>query len=212
MQTHVAILSALIDDLFDLTRAQAGEISLARSPVEIGELVGETVTAMLCTAEQREVTLRAEPATGHADGTRLTARADPEKIQRVLLNLLENAIRHSPPGGEVIVSTSSTETKVEVEVADDGVGIHPKDREHVFEAFYRGAEHTARSDHGTGLGLAIARAIINAHHGEIWLAPAQHGTRVCFTLPALAGLAEPTSLKPTPIGELGTHEEHSSKR
>jgi signal transduction histidine kinase len=212
MQTHVSILSALIDDLFDLTRAQAEEISLARSPVEIGELVSETVTAMLCAAEQRGVTLHAEPPTGHAPGTRLTTRADPEQIQRVLLNLLENAIRHTPPGGDVTVSTTSTETKIEVEVADEGIGIAREDREHVFEAFYRGGEHAARSDNGAGLGLAIARAIINAHHGEIWLAPAQQGTRVCFTLPALAQLAAPTSSQPIPIGELDPHEEHSSKR
>ncbi len=188
MQTHVAVLSALIEDLFDLQRAQTGELRLATGPVEIGELVSETVAAMLAAAEERDVTLSAEPLSGHATGTSLTARADPEQIRRVLLNLLENAINHTPPGGEVIVRTTRTDTKVEVEVADEGVGIARADREHVFEAFYRGGEHASRSDDGTGLGLAIARAIVNAHDGEIWLAPAPHGTRVCFALAALASL------------------------
>jgi signal transduction histidine kinase len=212
MQTHVALLSALIEDLFDLQRAQTGEITLQRSPVEIGELVSETVAAMHAAAAQREVTLHAEPPTGHGPGTRLAARADPEQIRRVLLNLLDNAINHTPPGGEVMVRTTHTDTKVEVQVADEGIGIAREDREHVFEAFYRGGEHTSRSDNGTGLGLAIAHAIINAHHGEIWLAPAHTGTRVCFTLPALAQLAEPTAPQPVPVGKLGADEEHSSER
>jgi signal transduction histidine kinase len=185
MQTHVAVLSALIDDLFDLQRAQAGKITLATGPVEIGELVSETVAAMHAVAREREVTLRAEPPTGHAPGTRLAASADPEQIRRVLLNLLENAIRHTPPASNVIARTTRRAAKIEVEIADEGTGIDPDEREHVFEAFYRGGEHASRSGDGAGLGLAIARAIIDAHDGEIWLAPTHHGTRVCFTLPTI---------------------------
>ncbi len=193
MQTHVAILSALIDDLFELSRVQAGEINLKTEPVEIGELASETVAAMLATGEERGVTLGAEPGAGHAPGVTLTARADPDQIRRVLLNLLDNAIRHTPRGGEVRVHTRRVGAKVELEVADNGSGIHAQDSEHVFEAFYRGGEHTSRSDDGTGLGLAIARAIVNTHGGEIWLAPAQSGTRVCFTLPALPAHLPPAS-------------------
>jgi signal transduction histidine kinase len=221
IQTHVAILSALIDDLFELTRAQSGEIKPSTEAVEIGELVSETVTAMLATGEEHGVTLHVQPRAGHAPGVTLTARADADQIRRVLLNLLDNSLHHTPPGGEVVVHTSLRGSKVQVEVADDGTGIPAADREHVFEAFFRGAEHTSRSDHGTGLGLAIARAIVNAHRGEIWLAPAQRGTRVCFSLPALAEQSPQTPTAPrsanpvaptaiaSTVGEVGRGEERS---
>jgi len=196
MQTHVALLSALIDDLFELTRAQDANTKLRTEPVEIGELVSETVTAMLVAGEEHGVTLHAEPSAGRAPGLTLAARADPDQIRRVLLNILENAIRHTPRGGDVAVSSTLRGSMVEVEVADNGTGIVPEDREHVFEAFFRGAEHTSRTDGGTGLGLAIAQAIIHAHSGEIWLAPAKRGTRVCFSLPALPQQLQPTSNMP----------------
>jgi signal transduction histidine kinase len=184
MHTHVAVLSALIDDLFELSRAEAGEIALAPQPVEIGELVSETVTAMRTAGDERGVTLQSDPPAGRAPGTALVANVDPAKIRRVMLNLLENAIRHTPPGGNVIARSRRRGEKLEVEVADEGTGVAAEDREHLFEPFYRGGEHAARSGDGSGLGLAIARAVVNAHGGEIWLAPSPHGARVCFTLPA----------------------------
>lgn len=206
IQTHVGMLSTLIDDLFDLTRAQAGDITLSAGPVEIGELVSEAVSAMRTTGEERGVVLGAEPPTGHASDSGFAARADPEKIQRVLLNLLDNAIRHTPPGGNVIARTARRDAKIQVEVADEGTGIASEDREHVFEAFYRGGEHAARSGGGSGLGLAIAREIVNAHGGEIWLAPAQQGARVCFSLPAVADhSAAPSDLPTAQVGAAHSH-------
>jgi signal transduction histidine kinase len=184
MHTHVAVLSALVDDLFDLSRAEAGEIVLAPQPVEIGELVSETVAAMRTAGEERGVELQSDPPAGRAPGAALVANVDPERIRRVVLNLLENAIRHTPPGGSVIARSSRRGERLEVEVADEGTGVPAEDREHLFEPFYRGGEHAARSGDGSGLGLAIARAVVNAHGGEIWLAPSQRGARVCFTLPA----------------------------
>ena len=123
----------------------------------------------------------------------------------MLLNLLDNAIRHTPPRGNVIACARRRADKVEVEVVDDGSGIAAGEREHVFEAFFRGGQHAARSDNGTGLGLAIARAIVNAHGGEIWLAPTHRGTRVCFSLPAVAEhIAAPSDL-PTAVAEPHLH-------
>jgi signal transduction histidine kinase len=205
MHTHVAVLSALVDDLFDLSRFEAGEIVLTPQPVEIGELVSETVTAMRTASEEHGVRLESDPPAGRAPGAALVANVDPEKIRRVVLNLLENAIRHTPPGGNVTARSRRRGEKLEVEVADEGTGVAAEDREHLFEPFYRGGEHAARSGDGSGLGLAISRAVVNAHGGEIWLAPSPRGARVCFTLPALseervtvnhmspATLAEPSS-------------------
>jgi signal transduction histidine kinase len=184
MQTHVATLSALVEELFHYSRLQAGEIQLNVGRVELGELAFETAASMRTAAEERGVTVRAEPAAGRAPGEDLAARGDVEQIRRVLLNLLENAISHTPSGGSTVVRVTAAEDMVEAEVADEGTGIAAGDREHVFEAFFRGGEDAARSRDGAGLGLAIARAIVHAHGGDIWLAQADHGTRVCFSLPA----------------------------
>ncbi len=133
------------------------------------------------------------------------ADANPDKLQRVLLNLLQNAIHHTPPDGSVAVRAAAVNGTVEVEVADTGAGIAAEDRPHVFEPFYRGGGDVARTRPGGGLGLAISRAIVEAHGGRIWLAEgpsngmpeavagtpeaaggtpeAAGGTRIRFTLP-----------------------------
>jgi signal transduction histidine kinase len=177
IRTHVAVLSDLIDDLFELSRIEAGDISWSLRQVELGELIGETVAAMRAPAEQRGVRLAAElPPPG------VRAEADAEKVQRVLFNLIQNAIRHTPADGSVTVRARPHGGEVEVEVADDGEGIPPGDGERVFEAFYRG--DASRGEDGAGLGLAISRAIVEAHGGRIWLEDGMPGTRVRFTLPA----------------------------
>ncbi len=177
IRTHVAVLSDLIDDLFELSRIEAGEIAWSLRSVELDELIGETVAAMRAPAEERGVRLAAELPPGH-----VVAAADAEKVQRVLFNLIQNAIRHTPADGSVTVRARPHGGNVEVEVSDDGEGIPPEDGERVFEAFYRG--DASRGEDGAGLGLAISRAIVEAHGGRIWLEDAMPGTRVKFTLPA----------------------------
>ncbi len=187
MRTHVAALSVLIDDLFELSRLEAGEISWSMHQLELGELVSETVAALRAQAEERGVEVAAElPA-----DMPLAARANAEKVQRVLFNLIVNAIRHTPADGSVVVRARpaiGADGGVEIEVVDDGDGVAAEERERVFEPFYRGGEDgAARSSDGAGLGLAISRAIVEAHGGRIWLEPViPHGTRVRFTLPAAA--------------------------
>ncbi len=109
---------------------------------------------------------------------------DPERLQRVLFNLIQNAIRHTPADGSVTVFTEPVGDRLEVEVADTGPGIAAEERERVFEPFRRGNGDTGGGDGGAGLGLAISRAIVEAHGGRIWLEPADAGTRVRFSLPA----------------------------
>ena len=175
MRTHVEALTALIDDLFELSRIEAGDIAWSMNQVEVRELIDDTVASMRAAAEARGVTLAADlPAAG------VTARANAEKVQRVLLNLIQNAIRHTPADGSVTVRARTGSGGVEIEVADDGDGIGAGDGERVFEAFYRGDE--ARSEDGAGLGLAISRAIVEAHGGKIWLEPSTSGTSIRFTL------------------------------
>ena len=175
IRTHVDVLSGLVDDLFELSRIEAGEIAWTMRQVELGELIGDTVAALQVPAERRGIRLAADLPSGS-----VVAEADAEKVQRVLFNLIQNAIRHTPADGSVTVRARATGGGVEVEVADDGEGISAADGEHVFEAFYRG--DAARGEDGAGLGLAISRAIVEAHGGRIWLEDGAPGTRVHFTL------------------------------
>ncbi len=181
MSTHIASLSHLVDDLFELSRLEAGEIGWSMQRVALDELVEETVEAMRPQAEDRSVAVLAA-----VNGSVVAAHADPEKVQRVLFNLIQNAIRHTPADGSVTVAAESNGATVEVEVADTGEGLDPRDRERAFEPFYRGGHGAARSGEGTGLGLAICRAIVEGHGGRIWFDDAPGGTRVRFTLPLAA--------------------------
>jgi signal transduction histidine kinase len=182
MRTHIDALSALIDDLFELSRLEAGDIHWSLEQVRLDLLVGETVEAMRVQAEAKGVSVTAQVS--EVAGV---ARANPEKLQRVLFNLIQNAIRHTPADGSVVVRAEPVADRIEVEVADSGDGIAAEEREQVFTAFYRGGAGAARTGGGAGLGLAVSRAIIEAHGGRIWLADAAAGTRVRFSLPAAPG-------------------------
>jgi signal transduction histidine kinase len=182
VRTHIDSLSAMIDDLFELSRIEAGQIEWSMRQVELSMLVDETVDAMRPEARALQVDVRSELEDPH-----LSARANPEKIQRVLLNLLRNAIRHTPADGSVTVRAEAGLDAVLIEVADTGEGIAPDAREHVFEPFYRGPQDAARDSDGAGLGLTICRAIVETHGGRIWIAASEQGTRVRFSLPNGSG-------------------------
>ncbi len=181
MTTHIDALSSLIDDLFELSRLEAGDIGWSLERVRLDELVGETVEAMRVQAELKGVAVLAELPPELAP-----ARANPEKLQRVLFNLIQNAIRHTPADGSVVVRAEPFDERIEVEVRDTGVGIATEERDRVFTAFYRGGEDASRTTAGAGLGLAVSRAIVEAHGGRIWLAEAPVGTRVRFSIPVAA--------------------------
>jgi len=179
MATHIGALGALIDDLFELSRLEAGDIGWTLQQISIDELVRETVEAMRVEAETQGIRVSAELARDLGP-----AQANPEKLQRVLFNLIQNAIRHTPADGSVVVHAEPTPSGLEIEVADTGDGIAAADRAEVFTAFYRGGTDAARTGDGAGLGLAISRAIVEAHGGRMWLADSSQGTRVRFSLPS----------------------------
>jgi signal transduction histidine kinase len=177
MRTHIDVLEALIDDLFELSRIEAGDVSWRMERCPLGELVTESVAAMAVHAEGRHITVRVQIP------DRLKAPcANREKVRRVLFNLIQNAIRHTPSGGEVVVRVEVVGDAVVVEVADTGTGIAPEERQHVFAPFYRGGNDAHRRG-AAGLGLAVARAIVEAHGGRIWIGSARRGARVRFSLP-----------------------------
>ncbi len=177
LRVHVSVLTGLVDDLFELSRIEAGDIAWTMSRIELDSLVGDMVEAMQSEADTRGVRVEAD-----LPDDRLLAEANPEKVQRVLFNLIQNAIRHTPADGSVTVRARSLSGEIEVEVTDQGTGIAPGDRPHVFEPFYRGGSDSSRTTEGAGLGLAISRAIVEAHGGRIWLESSGTGTRMRFTL------------------------------
>ena len=139
MSVHIHSLSALIEDLFELSRLEAGEIQWSMQQVHLGELVEEAVEAMKPAADARRVAVRAS-LNGELD----PAQANPEKLS-VLFNLIQNAIRHTPADGSVTVAAESNGRTVEVEVADTGEGIAAEDRARVFEPFFRAGLGAART-------------------------------------------------------------------
>src|SRR5262249_22644405 len=149
--------------LFELSCLDAGEVAWSTAAVDLGALVDEAIALVAPATEAARVALTAELPRDLAP-----ANANADKLRRVLLNLLQNAIHHTPPDGSVAVRASAVGETVGVEVADPGVGIAASDRAHVFEPFYRGGGDAARTRPGSGLGLAISRAIVEAHGGRIW--------------------------------------------
>lgn len=181
-QAEIGRMSRLIDDLFELASLDAG-LEIAGEPSSLSDLISDSLAAWAARAEARGVTL---------DGS-VTPGVDPVwmaagKIDRVLANLLENALRHTPSGGCVRVDAALQDGMVLVSVADTGAGIPPEDLPQLFDDFFRGDRSRARAagaDHdGAGLGLAIARRLVEAHGGAIWAESTPGaGTTVRFTLP-----------------------------
>ena len=180
ISTQVRALGSLIDDLFELSRLEAGDVHWSIKQVRLDQLVRETIEAMQPHADAGRVAVRAE-----LDDQLTPARGNPEQLQRVLFNLIQNAIRHTPADGSVVIRAQRAPgPAVEIEVADSGDGIDPALRERIFEPFTQGPSRVAGNTGSAGLGLAIARAIIHAHGGRIWLAEAGPGTRIRFSVPA----------------------------
>ncbi len=173
------LLNRLVEDLRELTQAEAGQLHLEVRSVDVASVVRSTVEAFSAAAAEHQVNLTAE-----APADLPPARADSQRIAQVLRNLLTNALRHTPAGGEIRVAASSTPGWVEVSVSDTGEGLSPEEIPHVFERFWRGDKSRARETGGSGLGLAIARRLIELQGGRIGVEsqPGQ-GSRFWFRLP-----------------------------
>jgi two-component system OmpR family sensor kinase len=158
------LLSRLVDDLGELARAESGRLALDPRPLPLGPLVERTTSLFQEVAEEKSITL----STAIAPDLPL-ALADPHRTEQVLHNLLSNAARHTPAGGQIAVrvATDTTDTSLRITVTDSGQGIAREDLPHVFERFWRADRSRAREYGGSGLGLAIAKALIEAQGGSI---------------------------------------------
>lgn len=178
-QKDVMSLSALIDDLFQMSQLDAGGFPLNRAKSSLGDLVSDTLESFSELAYRESVRLegRVEPDVD-------PVQMDTQAIGRVLNNLIGNALRHTTAGGEITVHARRTGQGVEVSVRDSGEGIRAEDLPHIFERFYRGEKSRNRGTGGAGLGLAIARGIVRAHGGDIRVeSDIGKGTMFIFTIP-----------------------------
>ncbi len=179
MAGEVARLSGLIDDLFELARLESGALQLDLAPSPVQDLISETLERMGAQAERKGLRLG-----GEVVGDPPPILADSPQVTRVLLNLVQNAIRHTPSDGSVTVRARPDGDAIRLEVADTGEGIGVEDLPRVFDRFYRGDPARSR-EAGSGLGLAIARGIVEAHGGRIWVESGPgRGSCFAFTLPA----------------------------
>jgi signal transduction histidine kinase len=181
MATETERLIRLVNDLLVLTRADAGVLKLRLQPLNLANLVRARVEYLAGLAAQREVGLR---VVGPAEAAPTCVSADADRLAQVLDNLLDNALRHSPPGAEVTITLASAAGVATCVVADSGPGIPAQHLPFIFERFYRADPARSRSFGNSGLGLAIARALILAHGGRITADSIEgQGTMVTFSLP-----------------------------
>jgi signal transduction histidine kinase len=170
-------LTLLVDDLFELARIDAGALTLELHASPLVDVVSACIRGVAAEAAQRHVSLDSEV------DSEAVARFAPEKVERVLLNLLANALRHTPSDGSVAVRVEPDRGAVRVTVEDTGEGLDDEAERRMFDRFWR--SDPARSHRGAGLGLAIARGLVEAHGGRIWAENRPGGgARVSFTLPA----------------------------
>jgi two-component system sensor histidine kinase BaeS len=188
IRTQIEILSRLVEDLFELARIDAGALTLELRDASLGELVSSCLGALEAEARAHNIQLES-----HVDPADPPVRIAPDKIERVLLNLLTNAVRHARQDGAVAVLVEPDTDHVVVTVEDSGDGLAPGAPQRMFERFWRDDESRARSSGGAGLGLAIAQGLVQAHGGTIWAENrSSGGARVAFTLP-LARAPSPDS-------------------
>jgi signal transduction histidine kinase len=173
-------LSRLVDDLFELARIDAGALTLELRDAQLAGLVESCLRGLEAEAHARRVHLTAELAPD------VTVRCAPEQVERVLLNLLTNSLRHTPADGSVAVRVEPRPDEVRVMVEDTGEGLGPDSEQRVFDRFWRSDKaRSSASGGGAGLGLAIARGLVEAHGGRIWAENRPGGgARVSFTLPS----------------------------
>lgn len=183
VQSEVSRLQRLVDDLAELSRAEAGELAFDMSAVELGALTAEVAARLGPQFEDKSVRLETDLP---ADLPRV--QADPLRVTQVLVNLLGNALQYTPAGGSVTITARREGKAVAVAVRDTGIGIPADALPQIFERFYRVDKSRSRAGGGSGLGLTIARHVIEAQGGRIHAESAgeDRGSTFIFTLPLAA--------------------------
>ena len=186
-------LLALINDVLDLSKVEAGRLDLERTSFDLGALVAETVAGLRPLADRKHITIASAAPAVVFDGDR-------GRIRQILYNLLSNAIKFTPEGGSITIDEAISDTEIGLSVTDTGAGIAPEDQAFIFDEFTQVGEMAGRQE-GTGLGLALARRLVEAHGGRIELmSEVGRGSRFSVTFPRLgdAGSAVPSRVPAQP--------------
>jgi signal transduction histidine kinase len=179
LRQQVRTLGMLVDDLFELAQIDAGALTLELHEARAATLVESCLRTLGPEADARHVNL-----VSNVDRD-ASLRCAPDKVERVLLNLVTNSLRHTPSDGSVVVRVEPDTTEVLFTVEDTGTGLSTEATRRMFDRFWRGDAARTSGRAGAGLGLAIARGLVEAHGGRIWAEPRPGGgARVSFTLPA----------------------------
>ncbi|MDX2042595.1 MAG: ATP-binding protein [Acidobacteriota bacterium] len=179
---EIVRLTRLIEDLLMLARADSGRVELRCEPVDLNKLCQQMADYITPLAQQRDQTLSYD-----SPNAEITVNADLQRIKQMLLNLLDNAIKYTPPGGSVTLGLKTENNQAIVTVADTGRGIPAEDLPHIFERFFRRSAKTSdRTAAGFGLGLSIVKWIVDSHDGQIEINSQQGaGTTFIVKLPLL---------------------------
>lgn len=189
-QLQAENLSLLVDDLFELSQLDAGVMQWNAEPSSLRDLISDTLETMHVQAAEKNIKL-----SGWVDPSVDPVLMNSHQMQRVLYNLIQNALRHTPANGTVFVEARQRDQdgQVQVDVIDTGEGIPESDVPRIFEQFYRGEKSRSRETGGAGLGLAIAQRIVQAHNGKIWVESKRGaGSRFSFTLPRASPPSPPS--------------------
>jgi PAS domain S-box-containing protein len=172
-------LTLLVNDLLDISRIESGRLILTPRVVRIDDLIGQVITAMAARAAERELALRSDLPPVLPE-----VFVDPDRVIQVLTNLVGNACRYTPSGGEIVVLASAHEGEIQVSVRDTGIGISEEDQQRLFSRFFRSDDPTVQEAPGTGLGLSITKSLVEMHGGQIWVeSELGHGSTFTFSLP-----------------------------
>jgi two-component system phosphate regulon sensor histidine kinase PhoR len=162
IKTHADRLHALVQDLLQLSQIESGDYLWRRDVVDVVALARRSVALVLPLAQRRRIAVRCT-----AESENQSVVGDEEKLTQVLVNLLDNAVKYTEPGGSVDVTVRASDGKVIISVRDTGIGIPPGDRDRIFERFYRVDRARSRESGGTGLGLSIVKHVVEAHRGAV---------------------------------------------
>jgi signal transduction histidine kinase len=169
-------LTNLVNSLLDLSRIEAGSLKLSREKCDIREIIDRASRqARLGPGNHFEVRIEAKLP---------KISADPPRLESILRNLIENAVKYGGEATKVTVEVCRQDKDFLFRVIDDGPGIPESERQHIFESFYRVDESLARLNSGAGLGLAICQGLVRAHGGKIWAEPREVGACIAFTIPS----------------------------
>jgi two-component system phosphate regulon sensor histidine kinase PhoR len=182
---HATRMTELISDISDLSAIESGQIELTLEPLRVRPLVADVIALLESRKEDADITFSVSIPDD------VFVLADRTRLEQILYNLIDNAVKFNRPGGSVTVSTEEKEGHVTISVSDTGIGIEASDLPRVFERLYRGDKSRSRKTEGTGLGLAIVKHLVRAHGGEVSVGREPGGgARFMFTMPVTAPPAE----------------------